>query len=554
MRNAIRLYSGLILAAFVLTHLLNHSLGLISLEAMDRGRMILNAPWSNIIGGPLLLAAFFFHILNALYAIYRRTSLRMSNWEATQLSMGLAIPILLGPHLAGAFIGQFLAGHKPTYEWYIAFYWIVAPVQGGIQTAGLLAAWIHGSVGIHYWLRTKIGYERYAPLLLSLIVAIPVAAVSGFIAAGLGAQRLAAADPDFVDRAFKAIRLTGENADLVVNLANASTWTAMAVIAIPFLLRSIRTVVNRMRQGPVLILPDDRRLSIQKGATVLETLRAAGIPHASVCGGRGRCTTCRVRILKGGDALPEPGGIEARALARIEAPPELRLACQIRPDADISVVPLLPPRATADQGRQPGGLEGLERQITIVFIDLRGSTKLGETKLPYDVLFILNQFFAEMTKALHETRGHYSQFTGDGLMAIYGLNSPKPEDGARDALAGAAAMLKRIEALNASLESELPFPLQIGIGINDGEAIVGAMGPPSAQTVTAIGDSVNSAARLEALCKEHGKPLVIAKSTAILAGVAPPEDALHAIELRGRSEVTEYYALDTVPTPEGGRA
>ncbi|RVU38404.1 2Fe-2S iron-sulfur cluster binding domain-containing protein [Hwanghaeella grinnelliae] len=549
MRNAIRLYSGLILASFVLTHLLNHSLGLISLEAMDRGRMILNAPWSNIVGGPLLLAAFVVHILNALYAIYRRTSLRMSNWEATQLSMGLAIPILLGPHLAGTFVGQFLAGHKPTYEWVVTYYWVVAPAEGGMQAAGLIAAWIHGSVGIHYWLRMKAGYARYAPLLLALAVAIPVAALSGFIAAGIGAQRLADADPQFVHQAYAAMGLTGGNGTLVGKLTSYSIWTALAVIAVPFALRSIRSVLTRVRQGPVLTLPDGRRLNVQKGATVLETLRASGIQHASVCGGRGRCTTCRVRILQGGDALAEPGGIEARALARIEAPPELRLACQIRPTASLSVVPLLPPRATADQGRQPGGLEGLERQITIVFIDLRGSTKLGETKLPYDVLFILNQFFAEMTKALHATRGHYSQFTGDGLMAIYGLKSAKPEDGARDALAGAAAMLSRIEALNASLESELPFPLQIGIGINDGEAIVGAMGPPSAQTLTAIGDSVNSAARLESLCKEHGKPLVIAKTTADLAGISLPEENLHAIELRGRSGVTEYYALDEAPTP-----
>jgi len=359
---------------------------------------------------------------------------------------------------------------------------------------------------------------------------------------------MAAGDPGFVHRAFAAMGLSGSNGELVGDLIRYAIWTAVAVIAVPFALRSVRAGIGRLRKGPSLLLPDGRKLGIQPGATVLETLRAAGIPHASVCGGRGRCTTCRVRVMQGRDALPDPGGIEARALARIEAPPELRLACQVRPTADTSIIPLLPPSATAEEGRQPGGLEGLERQIVIVFIDLRGSTKLGETKLPYDVLFILNQFFAEMTKALHETRGHYSQFTGDGLMAIYGLHSAKPEDGARDALAGAAAMLRRIDALNKSLESELPFPLKIGIGINDGEAIVGAMGPPTAQTLTAIGDSVNSAARLEALCKEHGKPLVIAKTTAILAGVTPPEDALHAIELRGRSEMTEYYALDTVPT------
>src|SRR5207247_2499024 len=106
------------------------------------------------------------------------------------------------------------------------------------------------------------------------------------------------------------------------------------------------------------------------------------------------------------------------ALARIEAPPGLRLACQIRPTADLTVMPLLPADATPAQCSVRGGLEGSERLITMVFVDLRGSTTLGEAKLPYDVLFILNQFFTEMTKALDASNGHYSQFTGDGLLAL----------------------------------------------------------------------------------------------------------------------------------------
>ena len=113
--------------------------------------------------------------------------------------------------------------------------------------------------------------------------------------------------------------------------------------------------------------------------------------------------------------MPGPSGLEAKALSRIGATPGMRLACQIRPTADISVMPLLAADASAADGAVRGGLEGSERPITVVFVDMRGSTTLGEAKLPYDVLFILNQFFHEMTKALVATNGHYSQFTGDGL-------------------------------------------------------------------------------------------------------------------------------------------
>src|SRR6202034_14996 len=151
-----------------------------------------------------------------------------------------------------------------------------------------------------------------------------------------------------------------------------------------------------------------RVMPIQPGASVLETLRQEGVPHAALCGGRARCTTCRVLVTKGAETLAPPSGLEAAALARIAAAPGIRLACQLRPTADISIMAWWPADAGAAEGSQRGGFEGSERLITVVFVDIRGSTSLGESRLPYDVLFILNQFFYEMTKALVETNGHYS--------------------------------------------------------------------------------------------------------------------------------------------------
>jgi len=145
---------------------------------------------------------------------------------------------------------------------------------------------------------------------------------------------------------------------------------------------------------------------------------------------------------------------------------------------------LLAADASAADGAVRGGLEGSERPITVVFVDMRGSTALGEAKLPYDVLFILNQFFHEMTNALTATHGHYSQFTGDGLMALYGLYDADPATGAAEAVRGAREMLTRLEQLNHRLRADLREPLRIGIGIHHSEAIVGAMGPPRSQIIT----------------------------------------------------------------------
>jgi adenylate cyclase len=114
--------------------------------------------------------------------------------------------------------------------------------------------------------------------------------------------------------------------------------------------------------------------------------------------------------------------------------------------------------------------------------------------MPYDLLFIRNCFFAEMTKALADTNGDYSQFTGDGPMALYGLDAADPALGPIQALRGAREMLARLDQLNEHMHAELRQPLRMGIGIHYGEAIVGSMGPPRLQITTAIGDTVNTAA------------------------------------------------------------
>ena len=251
-------------------------------------------------------------------------------------------------------------------------------------------------------------------------------------------------------------------------------------------------------------------------------------------------------MTKGLDQLAAASDLEAAALSRIGASGGLRLACQIRPTADISVMPLLAADASAADGTVRGGLEGSERLITVVFVDMRGSTTLGEAKLPYDVLFILNQFFHEMTKALVATNGHYSQFTGDGLMALYGLYAADPKTGAADALRGAREMLTRLDQLNFQLRGDLREPLRIGIGIHFSEAIVGAMGPPRSQIITAIGDTINTCARLESLTKDYDCVVILSRQAAEAAGLKLEGRELHQAPVKGRMDPVEFYALQTL--------
>src|SRR5262249_22201710 len=154
----------------------------------------------------------------------------------------------------------------------------------------------------------------------------------------------------------------------------------------------------------------------------LEASRMAGIPHASVCGGRGRCSTCRTKVEGLREAIPPPAPEELKVLHRVGAAPDVRLACQLRPHGELRATPLLRDNGQARDGfRCPGYLQGAECEIAILFADLRAFTQLSERKLPYDLVFLLNRYFAEMGHAVEAAGGRIDKFIGDGVMALFGL-------------------------------------------------------------------------------------------------------------------------------------
>jgi adenylate cyclase len=541
----LRLYTGLILAAFVISHFINHSLGLLSLEAMESYRRVNALIWHSTLGGVALYGALIIHGCLALYALFRRTTLRMPWWEALQLTFGLLIPPLIAIHVIGTRVSPWLLGFDVDYPWILYVQWSNARplVQ---QPLLVLVVWIHLLVGLHYWLRLKSWYPRALPLLYALAVLLPVLALLGFARAGTEVLELA------TDPAMKSAITAGWNdasraqRQFVLGLEPKALWTMAVLLVLVLAAREVRRQLRRRRKlFYALVHPTAGSISARADQSILEALRDAGIPHASVCGGRARCTTCRVRVGAGLEYLSAPAEMEAAALQRIGASENVRLACQTRPSRDLHITPLLPANASAADAQRPGGVGGHEQPVAVMFVDLRASTKLGEERLPYDVVFILNQFFAEMSEALHETGGHYAQFSGDGLMALYGLESDVAR-GCRDAMHGAAAMVRRLALLNARLAEELPEPLQIGIGIHCGEAIVGTMGPPSSPNLSAIGDNINIAARLEALCKTYQVTLVVSEETAQHAGVDLSAFDKHAAPVRGREEAVVVYA---VPDP-----
>ena len=212
----------------------------------------------------------------------------------------------------------------------------------------------------------------------------------------------------------------------------------------------------------------------------------------------------------------------------------MRLACQLRPRGDTAVLPLLPPDITADDRRRRGTFGGdIERFVAIMFVDIRQSTALVEKRLPYDVVFLLNHFFAAVAGAVVEAGGAPNQFVGDGMMAIFGMRD-NPREACRQALSAARLIHRRLAEMNRTLADELPQPIAIGIGLHAGSVILGELGYRDRFLLTAIGDSVHVAARLQDLTKEYGCQLVVSEIVAATAEVDLAAFPEHKAQVRGR--------------------
>jgi adenylate cyclase len=547
----------LVLFVFVSTHFINHALGNISLGAMEAGREVFVAIWRNWPATILLYGAMLVHVLTALWAIWQRRTLRMSRSEIVQVVLALCIPFLLPVHvLATRGLHEFF-GVNDSYLYEILSIWIFEPLYGWLAALAVLLVWGHGCIGLHLWLRLKPWYGQARIWLFTLALLLPAFALSGFV--GVGKQiALWSQDKDWMNAAIATFKFSVPVAELkAFAFGTGENFMIGAGVVLLLLLlgRWLRHLRAQQRKQITISYPDGHDVAVEPGLSVLDASRLLGIAHASICGGRGRCSTCRIRISEGADGQPGAGEDEVKVLSRVGAPENVRLACQLRPTADLSVVPLLPPAAGIQGGvPRPTYLQGSEREIAVLFADLRSFTQFSESKLPYDVVFALNQYFRGMGQAVEAAGGHLDKFIGDGVMALFGVDTDM-ETGCRQALAAAAGMARALQHLNHQLRHDLDEPLRMGIGIHAGPAIVGEMGYGAATTVTAIGDTVNTASRLEAMTKEFSVQAVISATVSERAGADLSALEVREVAVRGRAETMAVHLIPDardLPQPDGG--
>ncbi|HET6467076.1 MAG TPA: adenylate/guanylate cyclase domain-containing protein [Geminicoccaceae bacterium] len=534
----LRLGSGLVLVVYAAMHLLNHSLALVSSEALATGRHLFLGLWRHPLGEALLAAAAILHLVAALWGLVGRRSWRMPAWQALQIALGFLIPLFLTAHVVGTGLLHRASGLEDTYVWVFASTW---PAGAWQQVLIVVLVWLHGCLGLHYWLRLRSRYRRLFPSLLVLATLLPVLAILGYVEGGRSVVERSAADPAWLPAVAQSQNWPSPSwlgwGDAVAR------WSVRAFVAAVLLILAfdlLRDAVLRRHNRVRITYDGGQTVRVPKGLSVLEASRIGGIPHAAVCGGRGRCSTCRIRVGATAGAQPPPSPGERRVLERIGAAADVRLACQLRPTHDLAVARLMPAEATvrgAMRHMEPN--QGREREIAVLFADLRGFTRLAESRLPYDVVFVLNRYFAAMGAAIEAQGGRVDKFIGDGIMALFGIDGG-PRQGARQALAAVGAMAEALAELNEDLKTELREPLRMGIGLHAGPAIVGEMGWGRATSLTAVGDTVNTASRLETLTKELGAQLVVSAHVLELAdtSLAPGDGAPAAepleVDVRGR--------------------
>ncbi|MBI3699537.1 MAG: adenylate/guanylate cyclase domain-containing protein [Afipia sp.] len=541
----VRLFTGLILFSYLISHFTNHALGNISLSAMEEGMTYHIAFWRSWPVTIVFYAAALTHMSLGLWALYARRQFRWKTMEMIQLVFGLSIPVLVIGHLVGIRLAASLLGHDKLYPQAFFAYWVYRPYVMWMLYAVLIVAWVHGCIGLFFWLRTKLWFKKIAAPLLAFAIFLPTVAMLGLYQGGRAVVRASAAPEWRADNLTRDKIGTGADQILLDSIIQYALYGYLGLIGLVFLARGVRAVMER-RGGLInLSYGDGRTIQIPRGLSVLEASTRFDIPHSSVCGGRARCSTCRIRVIGDCGALPSPSSREAFVLERVGCgnDPSIRLACQLRPKTDVAFFQIFPARpGTSALSQAIQTHAGKERYLVCMFVDLRGSTKLAEKLLPFDTVFIINRFLTAVSQAVVECGGRPNQFIGDGQLALFGLDTD-PKTACRQAILAAGRISVHVDELNKFLGKDIPEPLRFGVGLHGGEVIIGDIGSHDHTVFTALGDAVNVTARLQDMTKQLTCEVVLSDEVRKTAGL--PDDTWPPVEvpIRGRAQPMIVHAV-----------
>src|ERR1700682_3594983 len=299
----VRLGCGLVLFAYLVSHFLNHALGNISMDALAAGVYYHTAFWQFLPVAIAFYAAALVHTGLGIWALYERRQFHWKAIEPLQLVLGLSIPALVITHIAGVRLPQTLFGHEKLYPQVLFAYWIVWPFKMWLMLAVMTIAWVHGCIGLYFWLRMKAFYKRAAPFLLAAAVLVPTLAALGLYQSGRSVVDSDSAEWRTENLSPRQVGTPAEQA-VLGSIEDYFLIGYLGLIGLVLLARGVRTL-NERRGGMItLSYGNGRTVRVPKGLSVLEASLRNNVPHASICGGRARCSTCRIRVIGDCSSLP----------------------------------------------------------------------------------------------------------------------------------------------------------------------------------------------------------------------------------------------------------
>ncbi len=292
--------------------------------------------------------------------------------------------------------------------------------------------------------------------------------------------------------------------------------------------------------------PDEVSFECADGDSVLKSASRARIEFAHACGGQAKCSTCRIWILDGADACPPATGKEQELKEKIGLDDHIRLACQLKPTGDVTFRRLVLDEtdlALSNQLRRKSAAKAGElRNVAVFFSDVAGFTSFSEGMTPYDVMYLLNRYFAQAGAIVEDNGGYVDKFIGDGMMAIFGVEGQ--EDAPIRAVNAALQTLAAVDRMKPFFESMYELDFDIRIGVHYGEAVIGSVGSPGNERLTAIGDVVNVASRVEAANKDAGTRFLITEALHEAVKDQVEMSDFIRVRLRGTSDRMTLYEIE----------
>lgn len=284
----------------------------------------------------------------------------------------------------------------------------------------------------------------------------------------------------------------------------------------------------------------EKLITVDPAETVLENSLKAGIPHYHECGGYGKCSTCRIRILNGYTHLSPPTQVEAELLIKEKFPECVRLACQtkltgtpvkvqrlIKNDDDLKIyLPELFDQSTSI---------GEERELALFFLDIRNFTNFMESRSAFDVIHVIRKLFLLFSKSIKAFNGRLIETAGDNIYAVFGLNGPV-EQAVQSAADASFSILKDLETFNTTYAHPyFNVDFEVGIGVHAGKVVAGQFEIEDNPHLTVMGLPVNIASRLQSMTKELNNNFIMSEyAYSFLETDAEPQSL--TVHLKGISD------------------